>query len=144
MEEGDNAKALEAAREICDAFPEFYSAYYNLAFMQATMGQIDDVVSTLEALFEIGGWWLPDDFEEFPGYESLTSQSGFQNIMRKFIGRYEKERASSTLKWIVRTPENYSPSHQYPILFALPFRDSNMDHFEPLLVLMDIRGKIFH
>ncbi|MHA2462393.1 MAG: hypothetical protein ACXAEJ_14255 [Candidatus Thorarchaeota archaeon] len=131
MDKDDYSKASEIAMEMCEEFPEHCSTYYNLAYVQAMLEQLEDVITTLDTAYDRGAWWLENDFEEFPHYEKLLSSSRFQNIIRKFNKRYKDAMMNSQLKWAVRIPPDYDPSSTYPLLIALPYRDSNIEHFEP-------------
>ncbi|MFW9916921.1 MAG: hypothetical protein ACFFGZ_15045 [Candidatus Thorarchaeota archaeon] len=125
-------KALEIAKEICESFPDHYvAAYFNLAYMQAALGQIEETIATLEEAYEKGAWWAADYLDEFPNSDSLKRSSGFQAIQEKIQQRFEEARQAAKLEWVVREPPNYKPSEPLPLLIALHWGDSNMEEFEP-------------
>ncbi len=132
FEEENFPKALEIAKEIRDQFPDRYIAsHYNLAYSQAALNQIEDVITTLEEALEKGAWYSANELDEFPNIESLKSNPRFQNILKKFQQCFEEERKQSKRKWVVREPPDYDPAKSYPLLIALHWHNSNIDEFEP-------------
>ncbi|MHA2370027.1 MAG: hypothetical protein ACXADX_14515 [Candidatus Hodarchaeales archaeon] len=132
FEKQEFEQALEIAKEICENFPDRYiAAYFNLAYMQAALGQIEDTIATLEEAYEKGAWWAADNLNAFPNSESLKASSRFQAVQEKIQQRFEKEQQASKLKWVVREPPNYKPSKSLPLLIALHWGDSSIEEFEP-------------
>lgn len=132
LETGDLNKSLEIAGEIRNRFPEhFIRASFNLAHIQSLMNLEDDVITTLEEAYDAGGWWLEDEFVEFPIIDSLKENPRFQSILKKYQKRYEEELKKCKPQWLVRTPPDYDTTKTYPIIFALHWRGSNMARFEP-------------
>jgi len=128
----DYVRALEIAKSIRVNFPDrFVTASYNLAHVQSLLGLTDAVITTLEEAYERGAWWLEEEFDEFPIFESLKENSRFRNLIKKYHERFNKEKRKSKIKWTVYTPLNYDSDNSYPLLFALHWRGSNMDRFAP-------------
>ncbi|MFX1251765.1 MAG: hypothetical protein ACFFCZ_09170 [Promethearchaeota archaeon] len=132
FEKKDFKTALEIAKEIRDNFPDHYiAAYFNLAYIQALLKQIDDTITTLEAAYDKGAWWTAENLGAFPNIDSLKSRPKFLALLRKFQERFEEEQKKSKLKWVVREPEDFDPTKAYPILLALHWGNSTIEEFEP-------------
>jgi predicted esterase len=132
FEEKDYLASLEITKDIRRSFPEHSaSACFDMAYTQALLGDTQDSITTLEEAYDEGGWWPKEEFDEFPSIERLMTSPRFRRILKKFQERCEEERNSSGVKWIVRTPPRYDSTRPYPVLFALHWRGSNMNEFEP-------------
>jgi len=132
FERNDYATSLEITKEIRKRFPEHSaSACFDMAYIQALLGDTQDSITTLEEAYDEGGWWPEEEFDEFPSIEQLSASPRFRTVLKKFQKRYEEEREASKVKWVVRTPPHYDSTRHYPVLFALHWRGSNMKEFEP-------------
>ncbi len=132
FEKKDYTASLEIAKEIRERFPEHAaSACFDMAYIQALLGDIQDSITTLEEAYDVGGWWPQEEFDDFPSIKQLRASPRFGKLLRDIQERCEEARNASVVKWVVRTPPDYDSTRDYPVVVALHWRGSNMKEFEP-------------
>ncbi|MFX0122196.1 MAG: alpha/beta hydrolase [Candidatus Hodarchaeota archaeon] len=121
-------QGLKIAIEIKEKFPDHAgAAYFNLAYFQALLNLIDDIVDTLEEGYKKGLWWDESTIRMFPNFDQLFQYEKFNNIVNSYFIRYRKIKEATSVKWAVHTPENFDSSQKYPALFALHQGTGNIE-----------------